>query len=110
MNELTSLLYSIPAPLPKKVRRVVAKEMRKAEKQPLFRRGTDYGTVQPRVLDFLKKNGPAEPNHIAEHLNMNKDSIRRGIRGLHKKKLIICVQTPHQGFHIPSIWKVVEEV
>jgi hypothetical protein len=105
MNLLASLLYSIPAPLPPKPRRIVAPEMRKKEPKPLFRRSeTTYGTVQPRILAHLQSVGKAEPNEIAEALDLNGDSVRRGIRALHRKKLIVQLRASDVGQHVPALW------
>jgi predicted ArsR family transcriptional regulator len=107
MNLLTQLLYAVPpAPPPKKVRRVVAKEMRERE-QFIPVRDSSYGTVQPSILKLLgQPAAPMTPQDIGFALNLNKDAVRRGLRSLHSQGKIVQVRKSDQGRHIPSLWKI----
>lgn len=107
MNLLTQLLYAIPpAPPPKKVRRVVATEMRERE-QFIPVRDSSYGTVQPSILKLLGDAPmPMSPYEVGFALKINKDAVRRGLRSLHSQKKIVQVRKSDQGRHIPSLWKI----
>lgn len=110
LSELGILMFSLPpAPVPKQARQVFQLEMRKIFRQAKVpHRDSAYGTVQPRVLEYLKTVDKAEPNQIGAALGLNNDSVRRGIRALHRKKLIVCVRPGSKGSHIPSLWKAAE--
>lgn len=111
MNLLASLLYSVPEPLPTKGRLVVAEEMRGKEPRvkPLLRKGCgdgNYGTVQPRILEYLKTIDAAEPNEIARILDVPRDRVRKSIKRLHEKKLIVCLRKANQGLHMSALWGI----
>lgn len=107
MNLLTSLLTSGPVAPPKKVRAVVAPEMQTNRWVP--HRGKAYGTVQPRIEEFLKTVRHASPYEIAKALNLNGDSTRRGIRALVKKELIVCIRESNKGHHLPGLFRIADE-
>lgn len=111
MNLLTSLLYTVPEPLPSKVRCVIAKEMRgkEAKVKPLLRKGCgegNYGTVQPRILEYLKTTDMAEPNEIARILDVPRDRVRKSLKRLHEKKLIVCLRLANPGQHMSALWGI----
>ena len=111
MSLLATLLYSVPETIPPNVRRVVAEEMRDPEPKvkPLLRKGCgegNYGTVQPRILEYLKTTDAAEPNEIARILDVSRDRVRKSIKRLHEKKLIVCLRKANQGLHMSALWGI----
>lgn len=106
MSLYAEMMGLVPlAPSPSKARVVVAPEMQSGfRRNPIPRRDTSYGTVKPRVLAYLCDHGASEPNHIAEALNLHRDSVRRGMRALHKEKLIVRVKSSNNGTHASSVW------
>ena len=51
-------------------------------------RSHDYGTVRPRILAYLKEHPDCTPNELREQLELNRYSVDRGLRVLHKEGLV----------------------
>lgn len=93
MNLLTTLLYALPpAPLPKKIRYVVAKEMRTTPPDKNLCRTSIYGTVQPRIFECLKRQGRMSTSDIIRELDINPCSIRRALRALQDRKMVLRIR------------------
>ena len=95
MNMLESLLFHRPAEVPEVV------EKRTPNRSP------DYGTVQPRVLAYLKEHPDSTPAAISAALRLNADSVNRGLRKLKADGLIEVTKAAVQCGKVrsPAEWR-----
>lgn len=70
MNMLESLLFHKPS------------EVAEPREKRTPNRSPDYGTVQPRVLAYLKEHPGSTPAALSAALGLNGDSVNRGLRKL----------------------------
>jgi len=79
MSLLLSLLLPDPdlPPPPKKHNPMVPK------------RNNAYGTVGPRVLEYIKGHPDCTPAEMCEHLGINPDAVNRALRKMREKGLVI---------------------
>lgn len=107
MSLLESLLYDRPLPVPSKPRRVIAPEMIVAKLDRKRLTGTQYGSVQPRVLEYLGSRGMVTPREIFKCLDINYDSVVRALRILCKKGRVSHIRAFDPAHNTPSLWKII---
>ncbi len=106
MSLLESLLYDRPLPVLSKPRPVIAPEMSDSQpSRPCYGR-TEYGSVQPRILEYLRSGVTATPSKISKDLDLNYDSVLRALRTLHKKEQVLQMRDLDPRHHTPSLWKI----
>ncbi len=104
MSLLARLLYDRPLPVPPKPRLVIAPEMVVVRKD--FGHAK-YGSVQPRVLEYLGSGGVVAPLEISKSLDINYDSVVRALKILCTKGKVLQVRTIDPVHHTPSLWKII---
>lgn len=110
MSLLASLLYDLPLPVPPRPRQVIAPEMREDAPPPARCYGrTEYGSVQPRILEYLSTGVTVTPSEISKDLDLNYDSVLRALRALHKKGRVLQLRALDPLHHIPSLWGITGE-
>ena len=106
MSLLASLLYDRPLPVPPRPRQVIAPEMLDSQpRRPCYGR-TEYGSVQPRILEYLGSGVVVTPSEISKDLDLNYDSVLRALRALHKKGQVLQIRDLDPVHHTPSLWGI----
>lgn len=73
------------------------------------KRGANYGTVQPRVLAYLKEHPDSTPNDMREALGLNRYSVDRALRKLKEDRLVKITKraVQHGSERSPAKWRAV---
>jgi hypothetical protein len=109
MSLLASLLYDRPLPVPPRPRQVIAPEMLDAAPNRKCYGRTEYGSVQPRILEYLSTGVTVTPSEISKDLDLNYDSVLRALRALHKKGQVRQIRDLDPVHHTPSLWGITGE-
>ena len=109
MSLLASLLYDRPYPVPPRPRQVVAPEMLgNVPYRPCYGR-IGYGSVQPRILEYLGSGVVATPGEISKDLDLNYDSVLRALRTMRMRGQILQIRAIDHVHHTPSLWGITEK-
>lgn len=106
MSLLASLLYDRPLSVPPKPRKVIAPEMLDSQPNRSCYGRTEYGSVQPRILEYLGSGVVVTPSEISKDLDLNYDSVLRALRALHKKGQVLQIRDLDPVHHTPSLWGI----
>lgn len=107
MSLLASLLYDRPLPIPPGTRKVIALEMIVVGPKREYHKRVKYGSVQPRVLEYLGAGGVMNPLEVSKGLDIDYDSVVRALKMLCKKGKVLQVRAIDPVHHVPSLWKII---